>query len=75
LLGEGSFAQVYLGQHLHLGTQAAIKLLTTLRSLDDLERFRQEARTIAHLNHPHILPVLDFGVAGRLPYLVLPYAA
>jgi WD40 repeat protein/tRNA A-37 threonylcarbamoyl transferase component Bud32 len=75
LLGEGGFAEVYLGEHLDLGTPAAIKVLTTKLQSDEIDRFRAEARTIARLKHPSIVRVLDFGVAGGVPYLVMDYAA
>ena len=71
LLGQGGFADVYLGEHIHLGTEAALKVLTTRLTGDDLEQFRTEARTIAHLKHPHIVRVLEFGVEGTTPFLVM----
>src|SRR5437870_8169942 len=74
LLGEGGFAEVYLGEHVHLGTQAAIKVLHTQLTSDDVDKFRVEARTIAHLVHPHIVRVLEFGVEGKTPFLVMDYA-
>lgn len=74
LLGEGGFAEVYLGEHLHLGTQAAIKILHTQLIDDDKEHFRSEARIIAQLEHPNIVRVLDFGFDGKMPYLVMSYA-
>ena len=75
LLGAGGFAEVYLGAHIHLGTQAAIKLLhAQLASERDIELFRAEARTVAALTHPHIVRVLDFGTEGGAPYLVMDYA-
>ncbi len=75
LLGTGGFAEVYLGEHIHLGTQAAIKLLhTQLASEAEVEKFRQEARTIASLTHPNIVRVLDFDVQDGTPYLVMDYA-
>lgn len=75
LLGQGGFAEVYVGEHIHLGTQAAVKLLhTPLASTGEIDTFRQEARTIARLIHPHIVRVLDFGIDAGLPYLVLDYA-
>src|SRR5947199_8160753 len=73
-LGEGGFAEVYLGEHIHLGTQAAIKVLHTQLTSDDVDKFRIEARTIARLIHPHIVRVLEFGVEGKTPYLVMDYA-
>ena len=75
LLGQGGFAEVYLGEQVHLGTQAAVKLLhAPLASAGEIEQFRQEARTIAALIHPNIVRVLDFGVEEGMPYLVLDYA-
>ena len=74
LIGEGGFADVYLGEHIHLGTQAAVKVLHTQLAKDDIETFRNEARTIARLEHPNIVRVLDFGLEGRTPYLVMSYA-
>lgn len=74
LLGEGSFAQVYLGEHAHLGTKAAVKVLHTQLMHEDVDAFRTEARTIAHLIHPHIVRVLDFGVEDKTPFLVMDYA-
>ncbi len=74
LLGEGGFAEVYLGEHLYLKTKAAIKVLHTRLGQDEMEGFLAEARTIAALKHPHIVRVLDFGVEGRTPYLVMDYA-
>jgi serine/threonine protein kinase len=73
LLGEGGFAQVYLGEHIYLGTQAAIKVLNP-QLATDLDSFRAEARTIARLVHPNIVRVLEFGVEGNTPFLVLDYA-
>src|SRR5437667_4645239 len=74
LLGQGGFAEVYLGQHRRLNTYAAIKLLHTRLSNDDIESFQKEAQTIAALKHPHILRVQDFGVDGTTPFLVMDYA-
>src|SRR5262249_15488789 len=75
LLGSGGFAEVYLGVHIHLGTQVAIKLLhTRFATPDELAQFRTEAQTIATLQHPNIVRLLDFGVQDGIPYLVLDYA-
>jgi len=73
-LGQGGFAEVYLGEHIYLDTQTAIKVLYTQLVGQDVEQFRQEARTIAHLEHPHIVRLLDFGVEGTSPYLIMSYA-
>jgi serine/threonine protein kinase/pSer/pThr/pTyr-binding forkhead associated (FHA) protein len=73
-LGQGGFAEVYLGEHIYLDTLTAIKVLHTQLVGQDVEQFRQEARTIAHLEHPHIVRLLDFGVEGTTPYLIMGYA-
>jgi WD40 repeat protein/tRNA A-37 threonylcarbamoyl transferase component Bud32 len=73
-LGRGAFSDVYLGMHVHLKTPAAIKLLHTELTSSDVEKFRNEARTIARLEHPHIVRVLDFGIEDHTPYLVMVYA-
>src|SRR5712692_2824140 len=74
LLGQGSFADVYLGEHLHLGTQAAIKVVPTLLTSEDSEQFRVQVRMIARLVHPLILRILDFDVEDGIPFLVMEYA-
>jgi len=75
LLGRGGFAEVYLGEHVYLKTPAAIKLLQgKLANEQDLQGFLKEAQTIAQLVHPHIVRVLDFGVDGETPFLVMDYA-
>ncbi len=74
MLGEGGFAEVYLGEHIHLGTKAAIKVLHTQLTSDDVDKFRDEARTIANLIHPNIVRVLEFGIEGKTPFLVMDYA-
>ena len=74
LLGQGGFAEVYLGEHIHLDTLAAIKVLHTQLDSDDVEHFHNEARTVARLIHPNIVRVLDYGVKGKTPFLVMDYA-
>ncbi|HLZ57084.1 MAG TPA: protein kinase, partial [Ktedonosporobacter sp.] len=74
LLGQGGFADVYLGEHLHLKSQAAIKILHTRLTEDLQDSFLNEARILAHLSHPHIIRVLDCGLDEGIPYLVMDYA-
>jgi Tol biopolymer transport system component len=74
LLGKGGFAEVYLGEHIHLGTQAAVKVLHTQLASEEVEGFKYEARTIARLAHHNIVRVLDFGVEQGAPFLVMDYA-
>ncbi len=74
LLGQGGFAEVYLGEHIHLKTLAAVKVLHSRLVDEDVQLFTQEARTVARLLHPNIVRVLDFGVENAFPYLVMDYA-
>ncbi len=73
LLGRGGFAEVYLGQHIRLRTQAAIKVLHTHLSPEEIDKFQHEAETIANLIHPHIVCVFDFDVFDGFPFLVMDY--
>ncbi len=76
LLGRGGFAEVYLGEHLRLGIQAAVKVFyARLANSNEVESFQQETRTIAQLEHPHIVRVFDFDVVDDTPFLVMDYAA
>src|SRR5260370_33428950 len=75
LLGRGGFAEVYLGQHVYLNSQAALKILQIVLNDEDIEGFAKEARTLASLTHPHIVRVLDFAVKNGTPFLVMQYAA
>lgn len=74
LLGRGGFAEVYLGKHVYLESQAAIKVLSTRLMKESLEGFLSEARILARLSHPHIVRVLDFGVHDDTPFIVMDYA-
>src|SRR6266704_2752457 len=75
VIGQGGFADVYLGEHIHLNTHAAIKVLQMRLVGSSMEQFRNEARTIASLVHPNIIRVLDFGVENGIPFLIMDYAA
>src|SRR5436305_2926217 len=81
LLGKGGNAEVYLAEHTLLGLQNAIKVLKT-RNLSDLEeaQFREEAKLMTTLRHPHIVTIFDYdievnktGFDGSTPYLFMEY--
>ena len=74
LLGTGGYAEVYLGQHLRLNQQAAIKVLHAHLTETEAEHFQQEAQTIATLTHPGIVRVFDYDVQEGVPFLVMDYA-
>jgi len=75
LLGQGTFGEVYLGEHIRRKTQVAIKILHTRISNEEFYDFINEVR-IFRLRHPHIVPVLDFGVeqTTSTPFIVMEYA-
>ncbi|MGV3524564.1 MAG: serine/threonine-protein kinase [Candidatus Sericytochromatia bacterium] len=79
-LGRGGMGVVYLAEDRRLGRQVAIKVLQ-LGSGDDhekahlLERFRQESRAVAQLNHPHIVTLYDVGQCDQEAYMVMEYAS
>jgi ABC-type transport system substrate-binding protein/serine/threonine protein kinase len=75
LLGQGGYAEVYLGQHIRLNQQAAIKVLHAHLTESEAEYFQQEAQTIATLVHPGIVRIFDYDVQEGIPFLVMDYAS
>src|ERR1700709_2044811 len=71
LLGRGGMATVYKGYHREIDRYAAIKVLPPHPGRDPkyVQRFRQEARTIARLHHPNILTLYDYGSENEILYL------
>jgi eukaryotic-like serine/threonine-protein kinase len=74
LLGKGGYAEVYLGQHLYLKIEAAIKIFPTFLTEEDRKAFLSEAQNMARLIHPHIVRVLEGGVDHGTPFLAMDYA-
>ncbi|CAG0935067.1 eukaryotic-like serine/threonine-protein kinase [Thermoflexales bacterium] len=74
-ISSGGMATVYQAYQPGLDRMVAIKVLPEylLSQAGFLERFKIEAQAIAKLDHPHILPVYDYGEAERTPYLVMKY--
>jgi serine/threonine protein kinase len=84
-LGSGSMGEVYLVEDTRINRQVAIKVIRTEASSysdpnttsDAARLFEREARSVARLNHPNILPLFDFGeeVINNAPltYMVMPY--
>jgi hypothetical protein len=69
-------ATVYLAEDLKHGRRVAIKVLRPeLAAAIGAERFVREIRTIAALQHSHILGLIDSGEAGGTAYYVMPYVA
>ncbi|GAC1474982.1 MAG: hypothetical protein PVS3B1_26060 [Ktedonobacteraceae bacterium] len=72
-LGGGGFGNVYLAHHVRDNREVAIKILN-LSGRDQLRDFINEVRS-SRLSHPHIMPLLDFGLSREdEPFLVMEYA-
>ncbi len=73
LIGHGATASVFEGTHVALGKEVAIKVLHEHLASDAQiqSRFVREGRIAARLRHPNAVEVLDVGVEGGIPYLVM----
>jgi serine/threonine-protein kinase len=77
LLGRGGMADVWRATDTKLARTVAVKVIHATYAEDPqfAERFLREARVVASLEHPNILPVYDFGDEGGIPFLVMPHLA
>lgn len=73
--GSGGMAVIYKAVDLELGRTVAIKILRPSLTSDPafLTRFRNEARSVANLNHPNIVTVYDVGNEGPTQYMVMEF--
>jgi len=74
-VGYGGMSTVFLAEDINLGREVAVKVFWPRpgETKDFLRRFSREARVLAQLDHPNILPVYDFGEQDGHAYLVMPY--
>lgn len=74
-LGEGGMAAVYKAYQPSMERFVAIKVLPRQMAASEeyLARFKQEAKLLAQLQHPHILPVFDYGEAEGYTYIVMSF--
>src|SRR5258708_9912854 len=74
-LGRGGMATVYRAYQRNVDRFVAVKVIHMAIAADStaLERFTREARLIARLEHPHILPVYDYDGQHDPPYIVMRY--
>ena len=74
-IGSGGMAVVYKGIQTSLNRTVAIKVLPESFARDEefIARFDREAETIARLNHPNIIQIIDRGKEGRTCYFVMEY--
>ncbi len=74
-IGQGGMATVYKAYQPSLDRYVAVKVLPPYFAHEPgfAMRFTREAKAIAKLNHPNILPIYDFGQEGELSYIVMKY--
>lgn len=74
-VGAGSMATVYRGERTQLKRAVAVKFLRESFAFadDGRRRFEVEARAMGRLEHPNCVSIIDFGVEGDSPYLVLDF--
>jgi serine/threonine protein kinase len=72
-IGRGGMADVWSARDQRLRRMVAIKTIAVglTQDVDPVALFRQEAETIASMEHPHILPIYDFGEYGGSLYIVM----
>ncbi len=72
-VGRGGMATVYKARQLSINRTVAVKVLPRhfLHDPGFFERFEREVDVIAHLEHPHILPIYDYGKADDMPYIAM----
>lgn len=73
VLGTGGMGTVYQAQHLALNAPVAVKVID--REVDEgdvaLARFMLEAQSAASLRSPHVVQILDYGMEGKRPFMVM----
>src|SRR5262249_4516605 len=72
-VGQGSQASVWVAEHLALTTHVAVKLIDPelAKKESARERFRQEATAAAQLRSAHVVQILDHGIDGDQPFIVM----
>jgi serine/threonine protein kinase len=74
-LGEGGMGRVYLGEHMKMNRQCAIKVMNPnlVNDTDSATRFSREASNAARILHPNVAAVFDYGEADKIVYLVMEF--
>jgi len=75
-LGEGGMGQVYLAEHVKMGRQCAIKIMTpgSMSDPDAISRFNREAANASRINHANVCAIYDFGETSEgLIYLAMEF--
>jgi serine/threonine-protein kinase len=74
-IGEGGMGRVYLGEHVKMNRQCAIKVMSPalVNDHESAARFAREASNAARIIHPNVAAVFDYGESDGLVYLVMEY--
>lgn len=75
-IGQGGMAEVYRAYQPSVRREVALKIIpleSTTGQTALQERFKQEAEVVAALEHPHILPVIDYGISDQVLYIAMRY--
>ena len=74
-LSSDSRTQVFLATQMSTGRDVVVKVFDpdTGSSQFDDEAFIQETSIIASMNHPHVIPINDYGMADEIPFVVMEY--
>ncbi len=78
VINHGGMSTVYLAEQIDLSREVAIKVMATQALSDEVSRrrFENEVRTIARLEHPHVVRIHELGrTSDGLPYYSMPYLA
>jgi serine/threonine protein kinase len=72
-LGQGGMGSIWRAEHLVLQAPVAVKLIDrdAVPDEDTLSRFMREAKAAASLRSPHVVQIIDYGVEGPLPFMVM----
>ncbi|GCE08894.1 serine/threonine protein kinase [Dictyobacter aurantiacus] len=73
LLGKSDLSEVYLAENMNNQTRVALKLLYGDWKGESAEKFLTRTATLTHLNHPNIVPILDFGVEDNVAFIAMRY--
>ncbi|MCB0033057.1 MAG: serine/threonine protein kinase, partial [Anaerolineales bacterium] len=75
IIGRGGMGTVFRAYHSDLQKYAAVKVMNPqlVKQPDSYERFLQEARTAARLDHPNIVNVINFGRLAETYYIMMDY--
>ena len=78
VINHGGMSTVYLADQLALGREVAVKVMAPQALADEVSRrrFENEVRTVARLEHPHVVRIYELGrTKGGLPYFTMPHLA